>query len=393
MAKHLFTAFRVAAIPVLLSLVIMVESRLNFRLWHHLIDVLVFLLLADITSHLHGKLRDVLLVLTSLAFGFSVLEFGADIWGYTHAFPVFESGQLQVQRPFIGWGPEQAGRYHSLKTDRRTGATIYSVDYTIDRDLLRHTQSCETGPTIVFFGCSLTFGAGVNDSDTLPQAFADSLARKERVLNLGDLGYGPQQFLSQMQSGLFDPVIGSQPRLFVFLTAPWHAERTSCKWVGSNHAPRYMLENGQLVLKGLCREGFRLWLDERLEKYATYRKLIEPYRRVLSHEDVDLYVRIILAAIDLAKEKYGVPVVVLYMKVPPVYLRGAGFSDDAIIQRFKEGGAIVIDASLDKEKAEGAVIEIPGDGHPTPLANRIRAGILKDYLEQNMPGLLVSGRS
>ena len=30
-------------------------------------------------------------------------------------------------------------------------------------------------------------------------------------------------------------------------------------------------------------------------------------------------------------------------------------------------------------------LSIPGDGHPTALANRLRASILKNYLERNMP--------
>jgi hypothetical protein len=80
-----------------------------------------------------------------------------------------------------------------------------------------------------FFGCSFTFGEGLNDSATLPQAFADSLDRRERVLNLGFSGYGPQHFLSELQSGILDSVIGPQPKLFVFLTSAGHAERSACK--------------------------------------------------------------------------------------------------------------------------------------------------------------------
>jgi hypothetical protein len=40
--------------------------------------------------------------------------------------------------------------------------------------------------------------------------------------------------------------------------------------------------------------------------------------------------------------------------------------------------------------AAGLAITIPGDGHPTALANRMRAAILKNYLEQNMSQVLAS---
>jgi hypothetical protein len=38
--------------------------------------------------------------------------------------------------------------------------------------------------------------------------------------------------------------------------------------------------------------------------------------------------------------------------------------------------------SLEEEEKAGMVVRIPGDGHPTALANRARAAILKDCLEQ-----------
>ena len=391
MAKNLFPAIRIAAVPILLAAVIIIEKRQSWD-WFRLLTVfLVFLLLADITSLVRGKLRDFLLVLTSLTFGVCLMEAAANIWQYKQSTVLLPTG-FTDHRPVIGWGPQKAGRYHVEKMDRSTGATIYSVDYTIDPNLLRQTRSCETGPTIVFLGCSFTFGEGLNDADTLPQVFADSLGRKKRVLNLGFSGYGPQQWLSELQSGLFDSVIGSQPRLFVFLTGSSHVERSACKphWV--RHAPRYVLESGELVLKGECYEGLGLWLVEWLDHWATYRWLIDPYRRAVNRNDVELYIRIILAAINLAKEKYGVSTIVLYdreLQLPRDYLRGTGFTDEEIIRRLQAGGALVVDASLAKEEASGAKVSIRGDNHPTPYANRVRALLIKNYIEQHLSGVLV----
>jgi hypothetical protein len=391
LAKTIFLTLSVLAIPVLLKLINILETRHPFEMFRLATFILIFFLLADIAVLLRGRWRNFLLIPASLAFGVCLIEGAANIWEPKELTVVSPPNGLYAQRPIIGQGPDRPGLFHQKKTDQRTGATIYSVDYTIDSNLLRHTQSCETGPAIVFFGCSFMFGAGLNDADTLAQAFADSLDRKERVLNLGFPGYSPAQFLSETQSGLFDPVIGPKPRLFVFLTAVWHAERTACKshFSISNHAPRYTLENGQLVLKGACREGFSLWLEEWLWNSAAYRMFIDPYERRVTHDDVELYTRIMLAVIDLAKKKYGVPAIVLYLKQPE-YVRGTGFSEDMIMQRLEDGGAVVIDASLHNEEAAGTTIGIPGDGHPTPLANRLRAGILKNYVEQNMSGVLVS---
>ena len=40
------------------------------------------------------------------------------------------------------------------------------------------------------------------------------------------------------------------------------------------------------------------------------------------------------------------------------------------------------------EEAAHAKFQIPGDGHPTAYANRLRAAILKNYIEQHLSDVL-----
>jgi hypothetical protein len=58
--------------------------------------------------------------------------------------------------------------------------------------------------------------------------------------------------------------------------------------------------------------------------------------------------------------------------------------------RLRNAGAIVIDASLQKEQAAGAQISIKGDGHPTPYANRVRAEMIKTAVEEKLSGVALS---
>jgi len=271
MSRNLSPKSRYAVILILLGLVALMEARQPFSSFRLATFILAFLALAGMASLLRGKLRDGLVVLASLAFGLSIVEATATILD-SRVVAVFANG-FTVPQPVIGLGPEHAGRFHAEKTDPKSGIPIYSADYTIDSNLLRETHSVETGPTIVFFGDSFTFGEGLNDADTLPQQFADLLGRKQRVLNLGYPGYGPQQFLAELQTGRFDGVIGEQPRLFIFMTGAGHghAERTACKPFWVRRWPRYTLENGQVVLKGACYEGLSLGVREWLEDMASYR--------------------------------------------------------------------------------------------------------------------------
>ncbi|MGO9672650.1 MAG: SGNH/GDSL hydrolase family protein [Methylocella sp.] len=380
---------RLAALPILAALIAWVEASRQPDFFRLISLALTFLIVADIASLLRGRARDGALVLASLLFGGFAIEAAAYVMQPGQV--IVSSDGATVRRPVIGWGPQRAGRFHSEKSDPRTGALIYSADYTIDSNLLRRTVSAESKPTIAFFGDSITFGVGLNDADTLPQSFADTLEPKERVINLAFTGYGPQHFLREIQTGLFDGAIGPQPKLFVFLTTPWHAERTSCKASWVIDAPRYALENGEVTFKGACFEGAALRLRQFFWNSAAYRMIFDPDRGKASHDDIELYVRMLLAAVDLAKAKYGVPTLIPFLRSTDEYLRGTGFTNESIIQRLREGGADVLDVSLVKEESEGAKISIPGDGHPTALANRLRAEMLRAYIAQRLAYILLDG--
>jgi hypothetical protein len=388
MARKISFLTQIVLIPLLIATILFLELKHPFPKFRLATLILVFALFVDLASIARGATRNALVVLASLAFGFAVAE-GAAGAVPAHSVLNIERGWA-VRQPVMGWGPERAGTFHAEMRDPRDNSPIYVTDYTIDSDLLRHTVSAESGPAVVFFGDSYTFGDGVKNEETLPQVFADLTDRKVRVLNLALTGYSPQQFLHEMETSRFDKVIGPDPKLFVFLTAPWHAERTSCKAYWTPHAPLYALEDGRLVFKGDCNEGASLLLREWLENSAAYRWLIDPYRHQVNHADVELYVRELEAAVKMAKEKYGVPTIIPYLRVPKDYLQGTGFTDDAIMERLSNAGAIVIDASLRKEEAGGAQISIKGDGHPTPYANRVRAAQIKAAIDEKLSGVLLS---
>ncbi|MEJ0095018.1 MAG: SGNH/GDSL hydrolase family protein [Methylocella sp.] len=389
MARRFSIPLRAAAIPILIALIALMEVKHLGQFYRLFTFIFVFLLLVDIASLTRGKARDFQIVLASIVLGLCILEATADILAAKTWLQVTPGES--VRQPIMGWGPEHAGRFHADKRYSEAGPSIYGADYTIDSDLLRQTHSIESGPAIVFFGDSYTFGDGVNDADALPQMLADSLDPKQRVVNLAFTGYGPQQFLREMEVGRFDSVIGPHPKLFIFMTAVWHAERTACKAYWTPHAPRYALENGKVVFKGACNEGASRLAREFLQNTAAYRMFIEPYRTAINHEDVELYIRILEAAVRLAKEKYGVATLVPYLRVSKDYLSTTGFTNEEVIERLQNAGAIVIDASLLDEQAGGAVISIPGDGHPTPLANRLRTSMLKTYIEQRLADVSLSG--
>jgi hypothetical protein len=95
--------------------------------------------------------------------------------------------------------------------------------------------------------------------------------------------------------------------------------------------------------------------------------------------DMDLYAAILIRAGQLAREKYGVPTLILYLPYDS-YVRSAGTTDQQIMQRLRDAGLLVVDANLDSKDFPGQVLGFPGDGHPTGVANRARALLVRDVL-------------
>jgi hypothetical protein len=349
----------------------------GFRAWTF---GFVFLLGAILTGLARGRVRDGFLIGATFAFSLCFLEVGAIILEDKSTLEI--PANWSVPRSVVGWAPGYTGTIHARRIAGRSGPVIYDAAYTVDKDGNRIVRGNDTGPAVVFFGDSFTFGDGVNDADTLPQRFANLFDGQRRVLNLGVSGYGPQQFLREVETGLKDEQIGAQPAAFVFLTSPFHAMRTACKESWTNRGPRYALEGDSLAFKGECYAGGTAMAREFLENTALYRKAIRPLLVYPTHADVDLYIRILAEAVRVSKAKYGVETIVPFVRAAPEYLAGSGYDNAAVIDALKARGVHVVDMTLADEPSKGLIYTIKGDGHPTGAANQVRAGriaaILKD---------------
>ncbi len=344
---------------------------------------LVFAVAVAFGVMFRGRWRDACVVVAALTVGLSAIEL-ISIHAVARTMNMRQTGSFAPDAA-LGWGLGKPGVYWQKKIQGGpNGHVIFDVTYTIDSHRNRQTVSTEHGPTVAFFGDSMTFGEGIPDEQTLPQAFADLTGRKMHVLNLGVSGYGPQQFLRALELDLDDNLLKGDPRLFVFLTAPWQAERVSCAASFALLGPSYALESGLPVYKGACYQQSGKVLSairNALASTSTYQMFFKNVTPSVYRRDIDLYIAVLIRAGQLAREKYGVPTLVLYLTDWPDYVRQVGMTDQQVMQRLRDGGLQVIDASLDQKAYPGQPLRIPGDGHPTGLANRIRAKMVLQVLE------------
>ena len=67
------------------------------------------------------------------------------------------------------------------------------------------------------------------------------------------------------------------------------------------------------------------------------------------------------------------------------YARRADISDDEIMRRLRDHALIVVNGALDPSAFPGQPLLIPGDGHPTAVANRVRALLVRDAVQSLFP--------
>lgn len=110
---------------------------------------------------------------------------------------------------------------------RKEGRTIFSANYCLDKNGYRMTPWEDTGSRDIqalFFGCSFTFGLGVEQGETLPAAFAREY---EAVVpfNFAVGGYGPQHMWLQIQDNSLVEAFQNAKGFAIYGLIDHHVER------------------------------------------------------------------------------------------------------------------------------------------------------------------------
>lgn len=280
---------------------------------------------------------------------------------------------------YLGYKPfpdSAAAATRTFNTD-----TVYSVHYRTDAHSLRQTPQDTAGRHryALFFGCSMTFGEGVNDHETIPADFAAS-SPGYRAYNLAFSGYGPHQMLSRLEHASPRTYVAEKEGIAFYVYIPDHVNRvigtlTNFSYNGGS-APFYQTENGQVEYRGLFREGRTLqnWFFGKIYDNNILKlfKIGYPFRIGPAHEA--LTADIIAASGRLYEQQFGNNrfYVVMYPTTADV---------QPMIKLLRERHVQVLDYSrlfnpLDPRYA------IPHDEHPTPLANRLLVQQLTKDLAQ-----------
>jgi hypothetical protein len=208
-----------------------------------------------------------------------------------------------IADPFLGYTlPPNAQIADTLVLG---GKNIYQTTYTTDAYHRRITPIDHLEQRrnfLLFFGCSMTFGLGVNDNETMP-FYVGHFASHDRPYNYGVSGYGPHYMLAQLQRGNLTQEINENHGIAIYTFIDHHIDRAIGTMrvynLWEQHAPFYTLDaHDRLVRQGDFTSGrplvsFLYWVMGKSHVFQYYNITFPPRIR---EEHVRLTARIIAEA-------------------------------------------------------------------------------------------------
>lgn len=283
---------------------------------------------------------------------------------------------------------------------------VYDVIYTSNQYSLRISphdiNQSATLPkdykNLAFFGCSFTFGVGVNDNETWPYLVEKISGGKYRSYNFALGGYGPHQMLRMLQTGFIDTVnLDKAPAAVIYLALTDHVVRSAGKYnyfTWDINGPKYVLNSSnELEYAGKFNDNpvskikfliFRKLAKSHLLSNSSWIKQLLGWN--INRRDEERFISIILQAKKIVTERYGGRFYVI--------LWGYNiWSDETetykyMVSTLKKHRINVIETkdifSNHDNIKDRSIYLIKYDEHPNKLANEIMAKYIINYIDNDL---------
>jgi len=271
-----------------------------------------------------------------------------------------------------GFGaPRKASLYRARREDA-SGTPIFDVIYSIGANGLRITPpALSDGRETWFFGCSLTFGAGVPDEETLPYLFTERTGRA--TSNFAFPGYGPHQMLRMVETDYPAAQGVGTPERVIYTLLPLHIDRAAGSSSAGLDGPRYVLEGNVLGYAGPFRGTVASYADRLARASAAYREIVRPLFHQSRAESLALTIEILVRADQVLRQRHRVPLEVLLWDAYPRQTMTERADIDALEQGLVDRGIDVRRVSRVLPSAGLDRYFLPRDQHPTGVANAVVA--------------------
>jgi hypothetical protein len=271
--------------------------------------------------------------------------------------------------PVLGWTAKPGIKTRAWK--RVAGESVYDVQYSIDALGRRVTPGADAGARstfLLFFGCSVTFGEGVDDTETLPHFVAER-APRVRPYNYAFHGYGPQQLLARLETQDLRTEVAEPDGSLVYLFIDAHVNRAIGSMVvytgWADKAPYYRADpDGAPVRDGTLTTGRPATsiLYSILGRSQLLKRAHLDVPLIITERHIDLTARILAASARRFRQQFGKGRFVVVIFPGSTHAVRLGRALD-------RHGVEFLDYSAVLDAADPAYA-IPGDWHPSPRAHR-----------------------
>lgn len=279
--------------------------------------------------------------------------------------------------PYLGYAPKAGTMLNVCKIAGID--TLYCAQYVIDELGRRQMPQADTATGhVLLFGCSYTYGEGVNNEATFAYLLAEAKPNYQ-VYNYAYSGYGPQQLLAKLQYGQLTQEVPQPNGYLMYMLLPEHVSRAAGApyyvqgWGSSS--PHYALQNDSLVYYAnhlAWRPVYTTW--QRLLGWSGLGSVVTPVPKTYTAEEVALTIAILKNAETeyLALYPEGEFIVAL----PPVISAEANFKQLAAALN----GAGIHVWDMHTSFPLQPPFAIPADGHPSAQGHQELAKVLAAFI-------------
>lgn len=160
-----------------------------------------------------------------------------------------------VRDNYVGFKNNPGANINAIKYNLVNRDTVFNVWYHIDSNGARKSPLNDSNDNkyALFLGCSVTFGSGISDNETLPFYFDSSSQYKS--YNYGVGSYGTQQVTATLEKKNLRADLKERNGVGIYVFIDDHIKRSNrslkriSTWGGSH--PEYVLKGDSLVNNGL----------------------------------------------------------------------------------------------------------------------------------------------
>lgn len=342
--------------------------------------VLLLYCIAMVYLEKKEKLRLAFIYLGSVLFSLFVAEvyYSFEYEQSSREYEILYGNDVTRIDPILGMVPHENSQ--ALSRAKINGELIYEVNITVDEYGRRAMPKGQfiNEEEVLFFGCSFTYGDGVEDHQTLPFQFQELAKGNYQAHNFGFSGNGAHQMLAILENELErrgTSISTSKVGFYSMITD--HVLRGTSSFF-STPSPTYRFDKqGKLYKTGV----FSL-LRHKIAHYSGKSNLVVAFNSILeqvTQEKIDLVLSMTERSGEIFEARYDGEFYCLLWKV--VYEEREGLYEKLLKGLTDRGIEVIEIDNILPDYAENPLkYVIENDGHPNALANKMIAEYLVDFL-------------